>query len=222
MSWLSSALTAPGTSAANTNRDRQSGVQKGAVGYFNAFKPSLEGAGAFAGQMEPEWQRAIQNGLNAVSPWGQQASVDNARQGFLTAGMNQLPIIRAIMARSGGGGIGAEQGAQIQAMNGANSRANDLQAWYASPEGKQKMAEMAAQLSGMGMNSPILNAMSQLSNIIYGRPAPQVGASPLAGILGTAAQLYSGGAFGGAAGAAGGAVPGMVPSGGGFGLSFGP
>lgn len=204
MSWLSSALTAPGTSAANTNRDRQSGVQKGAVGYFNAFKPSLEGAGAFAGQMEPEWQRAIQNGLNAVSPWGQQTSVDNARQGFLSAGMNQLPLIRAIMARNGAG-IGAEQGAQIQAINGANSRANDLQAWYASPEGKQKMAEMAAQLSGMGMNSPILNAMSQLSNIIYGRPAPQVGASPLASIAGIGAQLFSGGAFGG-----GGGIPGLA------------
>jgi len=82
-------------------------------------------------------------------------------------------------------GVGAQQGADVMGFNEANKGANDLQAHLASPEGQRAIAELAQSL------------LSSTANVVYGRPAPAVGPSPLNQIAGIAGSFVGGG--GGAA-----------------------
>lgn len=196
MSWLSSALTAPGTSAAETNRDRQSTVQRGARDAFNQINPTLQSQAGFANQLEPMRQRSVWDTINASNPWGVQTSLANSRRGLMDSATANLPAMYQALSQ-GGAGIGALQGAGYAALNNANSQGNDMLAYWYSPEGRATLAKLAQSSIMQGQSIPALDQIGGLANIIYGRPAPQVGASPLAQIAGLGSQLYSMGAFGG-------------------------
>lgn len=189
---ISSALTPPGTNAANTDRDRKSTVQKGARDAFNWINPAFQSSAQFAANVEPLRQRSVWDSIHASTPWGVQGTVDNFRRGAIGDAVSNLPMLQQILS-SGGAGIGSLQGAQFGAINDANSRANELMAWYASPAGKQALAQMAQGAFGQAQSMPLGQTVNNLANVIYGRPQPQVGASPLAGITQMGSMLYGAG-----------------------------
>lgn len=191
---MSNAFVAPGTSAANTARDRQSTVQKGARDAFNEINPLMQDQAKFATQLGPSWQRSVWNNINASSPWGVQRAGENYRTGQMGTTIQNLPIMRQILSR-GGAGIGAMQGAELGAVNDANSRANEFMAYWASPEGQRQLALMQQQAIEGGMSIPSLGPANSLAGMVYGRPAPQVGQSPLAGIANIAGTMAGAGVF---------------------------
>jgi len=194
---IKSALTAPGTNAAASDAKAKKKPQQMAHGYLSALDPLISNQIAFANRIEPGRQRAVEDLMWAGTPNGVNATVENARRGFMGGAISALPIMRQRLSQ-GGAGIGAMQGAEISGINNATSQGNDLLSWLLSPEGRTALARMRLGAAGMAM--PDLSNFGNLSNVVYGRPAPQVGPSPLAGIANAAGMLFGGGMFGGGGG----------------------
>lgn len=199
MSFLGSALTAPGTSAANADAKAKKLPQTIAKNRLNDIYPTLISQGQQVNALEPMRQRSVWDSINATSHWGVQQGVESARRGFMDANMSALPSIHQALSQ-GGAGIGAIQGANYAAINNANNQGNNLMAYWSSPQGRQALAQMSQQSIMQGQSMPALGLMERLSNIVYGRQAPQVGASPLAAIAGIGANLVGAGGFGGGGG----------------------
>lgn len=197
---MSSIFVAPGTNAAEADRKSKSNPQRFAGTALASLNPALQSQAQFANRIEPFRQQSAWDQIHAATPGGMMSTVDNARRGFLSNNLANLPALQQIMSMGGTPGIGAMQGAGLHAINGATSQGNDLMAWYASPQGRAALAQMAQQAIAQSQSLPALSGFGNLANIIYGRPAPPVGPSPLASIAGIGAQLYGAGAFGGMGG----------------------
>lgn len=194
---IKAALTPAGTNAAASDAKAKKKPQQMAQGYLTALDPLIQSQIGFANRIEPDRQRGVQDLMWAGTPNGVRSTVDQARRGFMGAELEALPMVRQALSR-GGAGIGAMQGAEVAGLNRAVMSGNDLMAWLASPEGKMALARMRLGAAGMAM--PDLSNFGNLSNVVYGRPAPQVGPSPLAGIANAAGMLFGGGMFGGGGG----------------------
>lgn len=177
--WVTNALTPPGTSEANRDRGRKAKPQEMAGGYLRSLDPLISSQIGFANRIEPMRQEAVEGAMWAGTPNGVRATVDQARRGFMGAELANLPYMRQALSR-GGAGIGAMQGAEVAALNRGVTQGNDLAAWFATPEGRQALLRMQLQAASYGI--PALGDFSNLSSVVYGRPAPQVGLSPLAGV----------------------------------------
>jgi len=186
--FFKNALTPPGTSEANRDRARKAKPQELAGGYLRDLDPLIQSQIGFANRIEPMRQGAIDHLMWAGTPNGVQATVDQARRGFTGAELANLPYLRQALTR-GGAGIGAMQGAEVAALNRGVTQGNDLAAWFATPEGKQALARMQLAASAYGI--PALGDFSNLSSVVYGRPAPAVGPSPLAGVANLGGLLLS-------------------------------
>lgn len=193
MSWLSSVLTAPGTNAANTNRDRQSSVQKAAGNVLPDLEQILQSQFAFAKLLEPLRQQITQMLIEQSTPGGQQRTADRYRTGALSGATDAANYKRRRLSQ-GGMGIGAQQGADVEAYNNAQRDANNFQAGLSDPN---RLTGVLQGISG-AMQPPSLDSLGQTANVIYGRPAPQVGASPLASIAGVLGSMAVPGAGAGA------------------------
>lgn len=187
--FITNALTPPGTSEANRDRGRKAKPQEVAGGYLKALDPLISSQIGFANRIEPSRQRAVEGVMWGGTPNGVQATVDQARRGFMGAELANLPYIRQALTR-GGAGIGALQGAEVAALNRGVTAGNDLAAWYATPEGKRALLQM--QLAAAQYAIPSLGDFANLSSVVYGRPAPAVGPSPLAGVSNLAGLALSG------------------------------
>lgn len=191
MSWLSSLLTAPGTNAAQGDQKRKQAPQDVAYHALPTVEQLLQSQLSFQHLLEPIRQSAIQGLVDLNSPLGQSQASDLNRTKLVGAATDQSNIQRQRLAR-GGFGIGAQQGADVGTFNAANRSANDFQSYLASPQGRTSLMQILAGAS----NVPSADLLSNLSGVIYGRPAPQVGPSPLASIAGIAGQLATGGTGG--------------------------
>lgn len=84
------------------------------------------------------------------------------------------PELRSRFA--GTGGIGLEQGMELQGFNEANRQANEYLSYLMSPEGRGELSRIVLQLAN---SFPGMDVFGALNQIIQGRDAPPVGASPL-------------------------------------------
>jgi hypothetical protein len=197
---MSSIFTAPGTNAAEADRKQKSNPQRFAGAALSTLNPTLQSQATFANRIEPFRQQSAWDTIHASTPGGVQSTVDNYRRGVLSNNLANLPQLQQILSM-GGAGIGAMQGAGVHAINDANSQGNNMLAYYSSPQGRAALAQMAQMAIAQSQSLPSLSGFGNLASIIYGRPAPPVGPSPLATIAGIGAQLYGAGAFGGMGGA---------------------
>lgn len=211
---IQSALTPPGTAAAQGDTKSKKYPQTLAGSTLHTLSPLIGQQAAFAGNLEPFRQQGIWDLIHAASPGGMLATSEQARRNYMGNATASLPFLHARL-NEGGAGIGAIQGADAGAISGATSKANDLFGWLASPEGQQALAQMRMQATQFSL--PALGPFAQLASIIYGRPAPQVGASPLSSIASIAPFFMGGGnpaALAGMAAGGGGAGVGSLMGGG--------
>lgn len=189
---IKSALTAPGTNAAEDARRKSQQPRDIALGTLNTLKPLINDQAGFQARLEPIRQRSVMDLVRMGSPAGIQGAINTAGRQFMGAATEALPMVRARLGGEGAG-IGAVQGAEASLMNEAIRRKNDLIAYFASPEGRQAAYSLALQASQFGM--PALDNFNQLASVILGTPMPTVGASPLSGIANIAGLLTGGGGF---------------------------
>jgi len=184
---LKSALTAPGTNAAEDARRKAQQPRDIALGTLNTLKPLINDQAGFQNRLEPFRQRATMDLARIGTPSGIQGAIDTAGRQFMGSAVEALPMLRARLGGEGAG-IGAVQGAEASLINEAIRRRNDLIAWFASPEGRMAASQAALQASQYGM--PALDNFNQLASVILGTPMPTVGPSPLAGIANAVATYY--------------------------------
>lgn len=215
MSWLSSAigsaLTPRGTAAANADTNAKKRPQQIAGGLLNTLQPGLEQQTQFAVDFEPQRRRAIWDMYQLGNPYAGSTTAAGVRSGLTGAATASLPGLEQALT-AGGAGIGSIQGARAGVLNDAHSRANEILAWYSSPQGKAYLNSIRMQAIQQAQSTPLVNNLGSLSNIIYGRPAPAVGPSPLAGIAGLAGSYFGGMGGGGGGSAAAPAAGGYVPT----------
>jgi hypothetical protein len=201
MSWLSSAighaLTPRGTSEANRDRARKAKPQEIAGSTLQTLSPLFGRQAQFALDTEGYRQNNIMDLLRMGTTGGLMENAESARRGFMGNALASSPYLRQAVSR-GGAGIGAVQGAELSGINNATSKANDYLSWLLSPEGRMSISRVGLGASGFAM--PALNDLNSLASIVYGRPAPAVGPSPLAGIANLGMQAFGMGAFGGGGG----------------------
>lgn len=210
-------FTSPGTAAYQGSLAGKQGVADYASTLLNNSKSLLGGQLNFANMLEPFRQRGIMNQLQAGTPGGAYSQIQSARQGFQGAATASLPaMLQRIL--SGGGGIGAQQGAGLNATNNATRQGNDLASYYASPAGQAGQAANTAAATANPM--PASGWLQQLASLIFGNNQPAPGPSPLGGALGLLGQFLPG-LSGGGGGASAANNAGFSTSPGSFGMGYG-
>lgn len=175
--FITNALTPPGTSEAQRDSSRKAKPQEVAGQLLNQFKPTLFSSLKSFQAAQPYADQARKDLFKLQNPSYVEGKVSNTRQKLLEAA--RLSAQAMSQNLEGTGGIGLDQGLQIQGQNQANSQANDLMTYYASPQGQAELSRMILELS---TQFPELDVLSVLNSIIQGRQAPSVGPSPLNGI----------------------------------------
>lgn len=149
----------------------------GQLGYYNSLQPmAQQGTNALLAQLSNPDQMARQ--------YRNQANASG--QSTLQSVLQRL--------RSGGAGIGATQGAQVDMANRANAAGNAYQAQLDSPEGRaQRLNSMLALISGQ---NPNLSNLSTLHQMEVGTPRNQTFGDILQGLAQSAAGGFSSSATG--------------------------
>lgn len=115
--------------------------------------------------------------------------------------------------KSGGAGIGAQQGAQLATANQANSAGNAFQAQMNSPEGQAQ--RLNAILGTIASQTPNFGNLEALHNIELGTPRNQSGLETIGNLAGGALSSWASGGFkmpgaGGAGRSVGGGIGGGI------------
>lgn len=168
---------------------------------LGAAYPGAKSAFDFGSQMEGQRQNDLRSMINMFSPQNQANLV--GQFGRQQAGManDRASQLQAILGMKGGG-IGAQQGAAIQAVNNANKSTSDYAAHLQSPEGQQQIAALLQQLYSQAQTNPMLQQilpflqeMSQARQFQQANQNSQ--GSIFGGLLGAAGSLAGAGAFNG-------------------------
>jgi hypothetical protein len=191
LNFLTSMFASPGTSAYGDSNQNKLNLQNYASNFLGRIKPLLGTQAGFAGQQEPGRERSVLGQMQAGTPGGAYSAVQAGRQGFMGQAQAGLPaMLQRLLA--GGAGIGATQGAGLNATNSAMRQGNDLAGYSAGPAGVAARGNLTASATANPM--PGMNILQQLASLIYGNNQPAPGPSPLGSALGMIAQMFTGGA----------------------------
>ena len=136
---------------------------------LKGLSPALLGQAELYTSTLPYQGAALRNLMQLTTPEGQESPIEGVRRSA-TADAGGFADLTKQRLSAGGAGIGAMQGADVSAFNTAQRSANDMRAWYASPQGRAALMQM---ISGAQRGILGLPEMAGLSQISYGRPQPQ-------------------------------------------------
>ena len=189
---IESFLTPPGTAMKNRDTVAKAYPQKIAGGLLGQLEPVLSQGIGMLNEALPYQKQGLRNLFQMTTPMGIQARGNDVRNQLLGKAQDQNRMLQTRFA--GTGGIGMEQGAQIQSTNVANMEANDYLTHLQSPAGQ---AELSQILNDITKSFPGMDAFAVLNAIIQGRPAPTTGPGALE-IAASMAPMFGGGGGGSA------------------------
>jgi hypothetical protein len=121
--------------------------------------PSLYGSINFGNSVEPAREANLSNALNnSLSTQGIQNNNNAVRSQMLSGGSDFASVLKNILGGQGQG-IGAVQGAQVNALNNANQSANNMVTQQASPQGQAEHQQFIQQLFQAAQTPQGLNAL---------------------------------------------------------------
>jgi len=148
---------------------------------LKGFGPALnESMDYYRNEVLPGQRAAGRGILQMTSQTGINSRVSQTRQQLLSDAQRQSKLLR-MRLEGQGGGIGTTQGADVSTFNAANRTANNLQSYYATPQGQYELYSIVNQLSEQ---YPGLDVMQVLSQIFYGGQKPEKPPTDWGGLLG--------------------------------------
>lgn len=184
---IKSALTPPGTAARNADTRAKAAPQAIAGDLLSQYAPTLRKNLGLLNWAQPYQERAYKDLFALTTPEGVFNRAEGIRGKLMGEARAAAPELRSRFA--GTGGIGLQQGMELQGFNEANRQANEYLSYLMSPEGRGELSKLVLQLAS---SFPGMDLFGSLNQIIQGREAPAVGASPLdaiAKVLGAYSQM---------------------------------
>ena len=174
---IKSALTPAGTNAAQWDSKTKGKPQAMAADFLKRIKPGLDSSLDMWLSTLPQQRQAQKNIFDLATPGGVNRRVSGVRRELLGTARDQARLMSRKFA--GSGGLGLEEGLTIEGENDANRQANDLFTYFNTPKGQAELTNIIMEMSS---KFPGMDVFALLNSIIQGRPAPQVGPSPIAGV----------------------------------------
>lgn len=149
--------------------------------------PSLLKQQLFANSLQPLQQNTLGSALTSLQNPDQMAGGYRSKVNAQVGSTLQNVLQRL---KSTGAGLGAQQGAAINAQNQANTAGNQYQAHLDSYDGQKD--RLNGILSLISASKPDLNPLMQLNSITQGTPRGSSGLQQIAGSLGSIGNMIGG------------------------------
>ena len=172
---ITSIFTAPGTSQANAQNDRNSQIASYVSQLLPILMPLLKQQAQMAGRLEPQLEDVQQQLINSLNPANQQGVTDMQKNAVFANYAKASPLA-TLGAKAAGLGSGYQAGQQASLAGQAARGAAQIDVNALNPLVKAQQLQAQVQAIQGGQSMPGLGAYNTLATIGYGQPKSNVGA----------------------------------------------